>query len=278
MELLAALLLLAGGVAIWRYSTSPVSLPAPSRIAEVLERNVALHGALPGHLRERHVAAVRRFLEAVDVEGCGGLEADDEVRVTIAGHAALLLLGERWERFPELSVVLVYPGAFVVPAGAEVSTDPFGAGSVGGVVDVLEDDVRLGESTELGSIVLAWDAVRRDFGSGPVPRDMPENVALHEFAHRLDPVDYPVIGDAIDDLDAWLETLDEAYADVVRRVDLGKATFLDAYASEDPAEFFAVATEAFFERPRDLKVRYGRLYAALSEHYALDPASWDAAG
>lgn len=212
---------------------------------------VPLRGELEGHVQV--LVAEKHF------EGCGGLTLTDEIRVTIAGHAALLLLGRDPHYFPNLITILVYPSTYVVPV-----EDRDGA-----IVTEREDE-RLGESWRRGVVVLAWDAATsgaRALGDG-------DNVILHEFAHQLDTEDGAADGvpylDRPSDYAAWARVLEPEYR---RLRSQPETSILDEYGATDPAEFFAVATETFFERPEQLRERHPALYAELSRFYNLDLAA-----
>ena len=227
--------------------------PFPPEWVPVLERQCPLFLKLPPEDREELKAHILVFLREKRFEGCGGLVITDEIRLSIATQACLLLLHRESEYFRKLSTVLVYPGAYRVPKTA--------AG--GGLV--AEGQVRLGESWQQGSVVLSWDGVQ----SGAMnPRDG-SNLVLHEFAHQLDQEDGVADGAPILEggYVAWARILGEEY----RRLQEGRKSVLDRYGATNPAEFFAVATEAFFEKPHAMKTRHPELYTELSEFYRQDP-------
>jgi Mlc titration factor MtfA (ptsG expression regulator) len=240
--------------------------PFPPGWAAILERNVPLYGRLPGPDREQLHGLIHVFLDEKHFEGCGGLELTDEIRVTIAAQACLLLLGraEESDDFRRLVTILVYPGAYVA----------HGVEAIGGGMVLEGDSARLGEASPSGVVVLSWDDVLRGAAD---PRDG-QNVVLHEFAHQLDQEDgasdgTPRLGRRSRYV-AWARVLGEEYD----RLRAGKASALDAYGGVNPAEFFAVATECFFERPATLRRRHPELFAELAEYYRLDPARWLDAG
>jgi Mlc titration factor MtfA (ptsG expression regulator) len=142
---------------------------------------------------------------------------------------------------------------------------------------VLEtDDVRLGESWRHGSVVLSWNDVKE----GADARDG-QNLVLHEFAHQLDSSggrgdSTPVLQDQAS-FDAWAQALGEDFDRFRRAVQRRRPEVLDEYGATDPAEFFAVATESFFETPRQLRRVYPRLYEELRKFYQQDPASLEPA-
>ena len=250
--------------------------PFPDAWRRMLERNVPMTRRLDDDRRRRLEGLIQRFLADVLFEGCGGLEIDDEIRVTIAAQACLLLLGSDRDAFPGLRSILVYPSTY------GTSTE---RGADGGFVEQGES-WRLGESWGSGYVVLAWDAVLH--GASDV-RDG-RNVVLHEFAHQLDQQDgaadgVPAAGflsgsrgDAGQRYGVWTRVLERDFEHLERRLSRGQRTVLDAYATTNRAEFFAVATETFFEQPRALQKRYAELYELLVELYGFDPADWHAPG
>jgi Mlc titration factor MtfA (ptsG expression regulator) len=213
------------------------------------------HTELEGHILV--------FLEEKTFEGCGGLEMTDEIKVSIAAQACMLLLGRDTDYYPGLESILVYPSAYVattrraLPGGAVVETE----------------QTRLGESWGSGQVVLSWDDVER----GAADVDDGHNVVFHEFAHQLDGLNPTSDGAPLLDKRsmyiAWARVLGAEYqrllADLARR----RRTLLDRYGATNPAEFFAVATETFFEQPVQLKKQHPGLYEQLSVFYKQDPAS-----
>jgi hypothetical protein len=202
------------------------------------------------------------FLNEKRFVGCGGLEITDEIRVTIAAQACILLLHRKTDYYPGLSSILVYPAAYVAKETRHLE---------GGVVQEGYE-VRLGESWRRGAVVLSWEDVRRDaenIHDG-------HNVVFHEFAHQLD--SSMGRGDSSEVLQkeskfiAWARTLQANYERLRREVGGNRPTLLRSYAAEDPAEFFAVATEYFFEKPKELQKAEPELYREMGNFYNQDPA------
>ncbi|MHC4917625.1 MAG: M90 family metallopeptidase, partial [Planctomycetota bacterium] len=210
--------------------------PFPAEWVEILRRNVRLYDLLPDGLREELHGHVQVFLDEKVFVGCAGLEMTDEIRVTVAAQACVLLLGREARYYPRLSTIYVYPGAYVAESGR--------AAGGGGVI--VEDQVRLGESWQGGPLVLSWDDVQH--GAGDV-RDG-HNVVLHEFAHKLDQEDGDADGAPIlerrSSYVSWARVLSEEYAELRQRATFGWRTVLDMYGATNPAEFFAVLAEAYF--------------------------------
>ncbi len=235
--------------------------PFPEAWAGILETNVPYYRHLPEEDRHELRQHVQVFLGEKHFEGCRGVEITDEIRVTVAGQACILLLHRDTDYFPSLVTILVYPGAFVVKT--EIQNHE--------MVVVYGEEEREGEAWQRGVIVLAWDSVHEGFCH---PHDG-DNVILHEFAHQLDLQDGDADGLPSDLPGAlrprWGQVLHAAYAALCQDVERGRFNVLDPYAATNPAEFFAVVTECFFECPRDLKQAHPDLYEVFRAYYRQDP-------
>jgi Mlc titration factor MtfA (ptsG expression regulator) len=241
-----------------------LATPVPDHWETILSSNVQHDAWLSPQERARLRDVLRILVAEKNWEGCGGLEMDDEIRVTIAGQASLLLLGIRETYFDLMESILVYPSAFVVP-----SQESIGSGLV-----VEGESHNEGEAWYRGPVVLSWPEAL----AGGRGKSGASNLVLHEFAHQLDmenggEVDgMPVLGGAITQ-DEWQRVMRVAYARLVRDCRHGRRTLLDCYGASDVSEFFAVATECFFQRPLAMRREHGPLYDALSRFYRQDPAS-----
>jgi Mlc titration factor MtfA (ptsG expression regulator) len=240
------------------------SRPFPAPWDRIMAANVPFDARLPAsdgiELRRR----MQIFLAEKRFEGVGGLEMADEIRVTVAAQACVLLLHRDDDDYPALSTILVYPTAYRVPI-LEHSAD--------GMV-TEGHQVRLGEAWNAETIVLSWDDVRR----GAAGDDDGHNVVFHEFAHQLDMEDRdangaPVLADHTM-YAAWARVLGHEYEQLRSAVERREHTLLDAYGTQSPAEFFAVATETFFEQPVKLRDEHSELYGQLRDFYRQDPAGW----
>jgi Mlc titration factor MtfA (ptsG expression regulator) len=247
----------------WRLKRA-LRQPMPPAFIAILERTIPVYARMPAPLREQLHGLVKRFLHEKTFVGCAGLEVTEEMRVTIAAQACLLLLNRRPEVYPGLHAVLVYPGAFLVP---RKQVDP------GGVVTEMRQDL-LGESWGDGRVILSWEHVRR---AGHDPEGA-QNVVLHEFAHQLDSESgstngAPILGSA-DSYRRWSATLARDFELLRRETAWGYRDVLDPYGASSPAEFFAVATESFFEQPHALAARHPELYAEFQRYFRVDPRDW----
>jgi Mlc titration factor MtfA (ptsG expression regulator) len=266
VSILAAAGLLAWSLPRWRLRRA-LAQPLGADAIAILERNVGQYRAMDGAERARIERLVRRFLHEKTFVGCAGLEITDEMRLTIAGQACLLLLGARGEAvYPTLNAVLVYPGAFLVPRRQV---------DAAGVVTEERQDL-LGESWGDGRVILSWDHVRRAGMEAPPSH----NVVLHEFAHQLDSESgttngAPYLGSA-ERYRSWSEVLARDFAALRHDAWFGQEGVLDHYGATNPAEFFAVATEAFFEQPHRLAARHPALYEEFLKYYRVDPRAWQA--
>jgi MtfA peptidase len=237
--------------------------PFPVAFVEILERNVPLYRRMPGDLQAELRGRINVFLAEKVFIGCGGLEITDEIRVTIAGHACCLILNRAADFFPGFSSILVYPDAYLVD---EVVSD--------GVVETEGQDARSGESWHRGPVVLSWQDVLDSLAEDSDGY----NVVLHEFAHKLDEENGEVDGvPALAETShykEWAEVLTRAYSASGAVGGQHGARVLDEYAFTAPEEFFAVATETFFEKPQEMQKELPDLYGQLRRFYSVDPASW----
>ncbi|MEZ4237013.1 MAG: zinc-dependent peptidase [Myxococcota bacterium] len=237
--------------------------PLAPEQAAVVARNVPLAARLSPEHRATLDGLVQVFLDDKTFEGCGGLQMTDEIRLTVAALACLLLVGlEVDDPYPGLDVIRVYPAGYRVPTRAS-----------DGLVVLEQQDHRLGESSGRGYVVLSW----RDVLRGARDPEDGQNVALHEFAHQLDAQSgaangAPVLGEA-GLYGPWAAALGAAYEQLIHDVDAHRPTALDPYGATNPAEFFAVAVEAFFERPAALQRALPDLYAVLARYFRQDPAA-----
>lgn len=234
---------------------------------QILGRNLPIFTRLPAKDQAELLGHARVFLDEKHFEGCGGLQLTEEIRVTIAAQACVLLLHRDTDYYPELTSILVYPSGYTASEDRHIG---------GGIWEEGGED-RLGHTGRgLGALVLAWDAVRR----GAATPDDGENLVLHEFAHQLDFENQssdgtPLLAARRDHL-AWARVMSAEFNALRNASEAGEATVIDAYGGTNPAEFFAVITEAFFERPLALRKKHPALFAQLERFYRQDPTTYSA--
>ncbi len=242
-----------------------IDSPFPPHWENILWQNVAHFNLLNPEERQRLRELVQVFIAEKEWVGCGGLELTDEMRVTISAMACLLILNIPHNYYENVESILIYPDDVVLPERQlgffEMATEP------------LEPKGPItGQAFEQGPLLLVWDAVLQSIeeaGCG-------YNVVYHEFAHKLDMQDgmadgTPRLPDRTRRRD-WIKTCSREYLKLLRDVEKGKRTFLDEYGATDEAEFFAVATEHFFDQPQAMNKSAPELYRILKEFYRQDPA------
>ncbi|MEO5754039.1 MAG: M90 family metallopeptidase [Chthoniobacterales bacterium] len=237
----------------------------PAAWRAIISRNLPFFERLASPDQKELLEHVQIFLSEKRFEGCAGLEVTDEMRITIATQACLLLLHRKTDYYPRLVTILIYPSGYVVNEERHLGGHVWENGPSG----------RLGETEgHMGSLVLAWDAAK----SGAIDPSDGKNLVLHEFAHQLDFEDH--IADGVPtlrsrgDLSSWSEVMKMEFAALQAADVTGISTLLDTYGASNAAEFFAVSTEAFFERPHALHRQHPRLYEELKRFYQQDPASY----
>ena len=239
--------------------------PFPPQWEAFVRSNVAHYRMLDAAERSELNAMTQVFLEEKQWEGCGGLQLSDEIRVTIAAQACLLQLGLPHDYYRNVASILVYPSTVVLP-----QHNP-------GVFERVDAPLEapgpiLGQAFARGPVILVWDAVLH----GARHPEQGHNVVYHEFAHQLDMLDGAADGTPplpeSDQFSEWVEVCSREFQRLRGLAEKGHHTFLDAYGASSEAEFFAVATEEFFDRPLALRQHAPDLYRVLGDYYRQDPA------
>lgn len=231
--------------------------PFPRQWQEVLHQNVWQYRSLTLPMRDKLHAMIKIMVAEKHWEGCEGLTVTDEMRVTISGQSSLMLLGTDDYYFDDVRSVLVFPHAFQRK-------------TFNGLI--RDSETRAGEAYLGGPIVLSWQDVLHDAaGSG-------YNIVVHEFAHHLDGIDgdmggTPIFDDEGDQKD-WAEVMAVEYRELCDAAAQGRWTVLRHYGAKNQAEFFAVASESFFETPERLKAAHSELFELLLRFYRVDPLEW----
>ncbi|WP_223787705.1 zinc-dependent peptidase [Marinicella meishanensis] len=230
------------------------NLATPEHWVAYIERNVAIYHHLPDDLKRDLLGHVNVFLAEKYFTGHGDLEVTDEMRVTIAAQACVLLLGRPSNYYTHLRTIRIYPAGFKNP-----NHDKPGH--------------HLGESWVRGPVVLSW----ADAEHGGRNAQDGHNVVIHEFAHQLDQADGAGDGRPIiegNQLHTWGQLMSQEFKSLIAKAKMRRRSFFDHYGATNPAEFFAVTTEHFFEQPHTFKRKHPNLYALLQNYYRLDPSSW----
>ncbi|HOC60462.1 MAG: zinc-dependent peptidase [Syntrophaceae bacterium] len=238
--------------------------PFPRTWEGILDRNMAVYRRLNDQERLHLRGLVQIFMAEKHWEGCGGMTLTDEIKVTIAAHACLLILNIPGSFYDNVETILVYPSDVILPEQR--------IGFFENVLEPVDYGYPIsGQAIQQGPVLLVWDRVSEDIhqdGTG-------FNVVYHEFAHKLDMEDgtadgTPRLRDRAEYRD-WVQTCTREYLRLLKDIEKGKRSFLDEYGATDEAEFFAVATEQFFDRPRHLFASAPELYRVLKNFYRQDP-------
>jgi len=236
--------------------------PFPEKWRESLRKRMPLFMRLPGPLRSKLEDNIKVFVAEKQFVGCGGLDVDDEVRVTVAAQACLIAINRPATCYDALRTIYMYPSAYIARTRVQHESG----------VEQDRTGVNLGESWGDGRLVLAWDASTH----GAVNIHDGRNVVMHEFAHQLDQADGS--GDGVPALASrgayaqWVAVLGTHYEKLRKR--RKSRGVVDKYGATNPAEFFSTATEAFFEKPDQMKLKMPDLYGVLRDYYQLDPSAW----
>ncbi len=240
------------------------SRPFPTLWQATLEQTLPMYVCLAPEDRKQLQGYIQIFLTEKQFIGCNGLQVTPEMKLIIASVACLLMLNRREKFFPRLRSILVYPKPYWVDVTVAVGN---------GVVEQRRE-ARLGESWSTDQVVLSWAQIQQDMTQWQDGR----NVILHEFAHQLDQEDGKAEGVPVlptnADYDQWAKVMTEHYQQLCQDLGRGIRSVLDPYGAKDPAEFFAVATETFFEKPGLLQEKHPGLYQQLQNYYRLDPVQW----
>ncbi len=243
----------------WRRARRLEAVQVPQELWTRVEARLPFLDFLDPADRARLRELARAFLAEKEFHGAQGLALTDEIMLGIALQACLPILRTGLDAYKDWVGVVVYPGDFVIPRH-EVDE--------AGVVHEYDDEV-LGEAWEGGPVLVSW------YPEGEGPAGV--NVVIHEFAHKLDMTNGNVDGlpalPAGMSRETWSQVFGEAYEDFCRAVDAGQETVLDPYGAEHPGEFFAVASEAFFEAPVLVQQAHPALYEQLRRYYRVDPAA-----
>jgi hypothetical protein len=230
----------------------------------LLDKRLPIYRRLPENLKTQLHGHTQVLLAEKQFIGCAGLVITEEIKVTIAAEASILLLNRKTHYYQDLTYILVYPSAFIV--NREVSN---AAG-----IHTIEREVLTGESWDTGKVIIAWDEVQYDIDNV----NDGSNLIFHEFAHQLDhesgSTDGAPLLEKPSSYVTWARVLSREYQKLNEYRARGESTVMDYYGAKNPAEFFAVATETFFEKSQQMKSQHPELYEQLRNYYKVDPSEW----
>ncbi|WP_133471284.1 zinc-dependent peptidase [Paraglaciecola marina] len=237
--------------------------PFSAAYSQILEADFPLYSRLPDELQQTLKQHIQIFLDEKEIVGRDGFVITDQVRVLIAAQACVLILKRPGNYYPGFQSILVYPDTYQADS---TRTD--------GMLHITDTSTRAGESWHRGPIVLAWSHViqgARDSRDG-------RNVVMHEFAHKLDEENaamdgLPMLPTAAQ-YKAWSEVLNAEFKVQQQKWAEGVDDVIDTYGATSPAEFFAVVTETFFEKPHPLENHHPKLYEQFKQCYLVDPKQW----
>ncbi len=251
---------------IWRHTQRRrlFAQPFPALWSDLLNQRLSIYSKLNSNLKEQLHQEIQLFLFDKKIIGCEGLQINEEMKLIIAAQACLLLINHQTNGYRKLRWIYVYPYSFVSKQ-AEAND--------AGIVSSHRPNL-LGVSWSNGRVILSWDDVENglyDFSDG-------HNVTLHEFAHQLDHESGATNGAPVlsknNSYKAWARVLSGEFEALQKKVASGQHSVIDEYGATNPAEFFAVATETFFERPGDMYQNHHELFNELKKYYQLDPRDW----
>ncbi len=239
--------------------------PFPMGWLRCLQINVPAYLRLPETQQQTLRNTIRILVAEKNWEGTQGLTLTDEIKVTVAGYAARLVLGFDGDYYPNVETVIVYPQGFLVTQRRLETRGVF-----------AEEVLPLsGQAALQGPVIVSWADIQHSLHA----RDG-QNVVLHEFAHKLDMRDGAADGAPYlqnkAQIEAWARVMSAEYASLVERTQAGERDVLNPYGATNAAEFFAVATESFFESARELQATHLELYGVLRDFYRQDPAQTSA--
>lgn len=238
--------------------------PFPHAWRQIIRRRMPYFSSMPTDLQLQLKKHIQVFIAEKEFLGQEGITINDDIKVTVAAQACLLLLNRKTDYYPNLKTIVLYPGAFVKK---QMQSDQIGLHSE-------KTSVMLGESWQFGRIVLSWQHTVEGARS---PNDG-ANVVIHEFAHQLDQETgsangAPALGKRTS-YKRWSKVFEREFKQLKRQTEQGLTSLLDSYGATNPAEFFAVASEVYFEQSQLLYQQHRSLYQQLKKFYQVDPVNW----
>jgi len=268
LPILVAVMLIgySAGKPYWReYQRTKIkNQPFKKQWRKIIQQRMPYFKQMPADLQLQLKQHIQVFLAEKTFVGCNGVKINDEIRITVAAQACLLLLNRKTNYYPKLQTILVYPRAFVKE---QQVTNKDG-------VQHLQKMALAGESWDFGKVVLSW----QDTLDGAQIPDDGRNVVIHEFAHQLDQENGKANGAPILDkgqnYKCWSEVFSAQFKLLQRQAQTGTPSLFDYYGATEPAEFFAVVSEVFFEKAKQFHHEHPKLYQQLTQYYQVDPIHW----
>jgi Mlc titration factor MtfA (ptsG expression regulator) len=231
---------------------------------KIIQQRMPYFSQMPADLQLQLKQHIQVFLAEKTFVGCNGVKITDEIKITIAAQACLLLLNRKTNFYPKLRTILVYPRAFVKEQQS-ISSDG---------LRFSQKMALAGESWDFGKVVLSW----QDTLDGAKIPDDGRNVVIHEFAHQLDQENgkangAPILGKS-QSYQSWSNVFLAQFEQLKTQAKMGEPSIFDYYGATDPAEFFAVTSEVFFEQANRFYSTYPMLYQQLKNYYQVDPVNW----
>jgi len=219
---------------------------------------------MPADLQLQLKQHIQVFISEKNFIGCNGIKITDEIKITIAAQACLLLLNRKTDYYPKLRTILVYPSAFLKEQSQRSANG----------VQYTRKVALSGESWDFGKIVLSW---QDSLHGAELPNDG-HNVVIHEFAHQLDQENGKANGAPIlskgQSYQSWSEIFSQQFEALKKQAATGTPSIFDYYGATEPAEFFAVVSEVFFEKSKQFHHQHPALYHQLTEYYKVNPIHW----
>jgi len=241
-----------------------INQPFKKEWRKIIQQRMPYFRQMPADLQLQLKQHIQVFLAEKKFIGCNGVKITDDIRITVAAQACLLLLNRKTDFYPKLQTILVYPRAFI-KSQQSVQTDG---------VQRTQKMALAGESWDFGKVVLSW----QDTIEGAQVPDDGRNVVIHEFAHQLDQENGKANGAPILDKEqnykSWSEVFSSQFEQLKMQAQTGRASLFDYYGATEPAEFFAVASEVFFEQAEQFHYEFPKLYQQLTQYYQVDPVHW----
>ena len=239
-------------------------LPFKKDWRKIIQQRMPYFRQMPADLQLQLKQHIQIFIAEKTFVGCNGIKVTDEIKVTIAAQACLLLLNRKTDYYPKLKTILVYPSAFLKEQNQRNADGTQNTRKV----------ALSGESWDFGKIVLSW---QDSLHGAELPNDG-SNVVIHEFAHQLDQENgkangSPILGKG-QSYQCWSEVFTQQFEVLRKQAAAGTPSIFDYYGATEPAEFFAVVSEVFFEKSKQFSIEHPALYRQLTTYYKVDPIHW----